>query len=375
MKKRKIIVLSLGLLLLSSSVFAVSLVESFQKQKNIDTSLIKVPTVVEIPFNNDLVETNLFAVYNETTSLFEPYYFRKNVLNDLIPVVVGFDSGYDAEANLMVDNDFSTYKEFTVSGDKQQMKTIILSSDKPITSSSLTLMLDQNVALPNSIGIMTTLLGEQKVVLATQKLNSYNINFPKTTADHWMITFTYSQPLRITELILHQDSKKINNQGLRFLAQPNNNYTVYFNPDRFVKIPLSESANLSSNEGVVYLKESISQNNPSYILADNDLDGVPNIRDNCIEVKNQDQVDINGNGRGDTCDDFDKDGIINSIDNCPNNPNQNQLDSDYDKIGDVCDSAESRLTEKYKFIPWLGVAFAIITIVMLFVVTFKKKDN
>jgi hypothetical protein len=190
-----------------------------------------------------------------------------------------------------------------------------------------------------------------------------------------MITFAYSQPLRITELILHQDSKKINNQGLRFLAQPNNNYIVYFNPDRFVNIPVIEAANLLSNKDVVYLKESVSQNNPSYVLADNDLDGIPNIRDNCIDVKNQDQADVNGNGKGDVCDDFDKDGIINSVDNCPNNPNQNQLDSDYDKIGDACDNVESRVTEKYKFIPWLGIVFAMATIVILFAITFKKKEN
>jgi hypothetical protein len=79
-----------------------------------------------------------------------------------------------------------------------------------------------------------------------------------------------------------------------------------------------------------------------------------------------------GNGRGDVCDDFDQDGIVNSKDNCPNNPNVNQGDTDSDKIGDVCDDEESRITEKYGWIPWVGMGLAGIVLLGLFISVAKS---
>ncbi len=87
---------------------------------------------------------------------------------------------------------------------------------------------------------------------------------------------------------------------------------------------------------------------------------------------------MNNNGRGDACDDFDKDGRINSVDNCPNKPNRDQKDTDVDGIGDVCDQEESRITEKYVWLPWAGMGFAALIIMGLFMVTIKgmkKKEE
>jgi len=100
-----------------------------------------------------------------------------------------------------------------------------------------------------------------------------------------------------------------------------------------------------------------------------DSDGVPDIRDNCVSVSNSDQQDINNNGRGDACDDFDQDGIINSKDNCPDNPNRDQRDTDSDGVGDVCDKEESRITERYPWIPWVGIGFAAVVLIVLLVLT------
>jgi hypothetical protein len=373
MKLKNLILLFAVMLFSSSSVFAASTTDVFQKQKNVDIGATRVPTVVEVPFSNDYLESNVFAVYNKTASSFEPYYFRKT--SNLIPVTAEIESDYSVDIGAIIDNNFNTYKEFDVSSGIQGRSKIVLIGASPITSNHLTISLDQYVALPNTIEIKASLAGNEKVVVATQKLNNYNIDFLETTADKWIITFTYGQPLRIAELTLRQNGKKTNNQGLRFLAQPNNSYIVYFNPDKYFNVAVGEAGNLSSNEGVVYLKEITTQNNPNYTLADTDEDSIPDIRDNCVEVSNPDQADLNSNGRGDACDDFDKDGIINIKDNCPNNPNQSQIDSDSDKIGDACDKEESRLTEKYKFIPWLGIVFAMGTIIILFAITYKKKEN
>ena len=71
---------------------------------------------------------------------------------------------------------------------------------------------------------------------------------------------------------------------------------------------------------------------------DLDNDGVPNESDNCPNVANTDQSDIDNDGLGDVCDDdIDGDGIINANDNCPETPNPDQSDFNNNGIGDVCD--------------------------------------
>ena len=77
-------------------------------------------------------------------------------------------------------------------------------------------------------------------------------------------------------------------------------------------------------------------------VCDNDLDGdgQTNDRDNCVNKANADQVDYDNDGYGDICDnDDDNDGQLDTLDNCPLIPNSNQADSDGDGLGDVCDSS------------------------------------
>ena len=53
---------------------------------------------------------------------------------------------------------------------------------------------------------------------------------------------------------------------------------------------------------------------------DDDNDGVPDTSDNCPQVVNPLQTDLNTNGIGDKCEnDTDGDGITNDIDGCPEN--------------------------------------------------------
>ncbi|MBU8933391.1 MAG: HYR domain-containing protein [candidate division Zixibacteria bacterium] len=84
------------------------------------------------------------------------------------------------------------------------------------------------------------------------------------------------------------------------------------------------------------------------LLNDPDGDGLPNWDDNCPALANPDQVDTDGDGEGDLCDqctDSDNDGAgdpgfadnICSDDNCPDIPNPLQNDTDIDGVGDVCD--------------------------------------
>lgn len=73
---------------------------------------------------------------------------------------------------------------------------------------------------------------------------------------------------------------------------------------------------------------------------DIDEDGMTNEIDNCPDIFNSDQLDLDADGLGDSCDaDADGDGIQDrNGDNCPSLANADQTDSNADGIGDACDS-------------------------------------
>jgi len=345
---------------------------AFQKYKDVSTIGVKVPTVVEVPFSEDFANRFNFAVLDTEANIFQPYYFieKRSVARTPISVVV--NGGASVGSN-MLDGDTNTFTEFTLPESEQGQTQLILTSAKPITMSSITLFLEQYVALPTSIEIRVRTESGEKIVLARSRMNNSMVVFPKTTSSEWTIALTYGQPLRITELVLREEgADSVASRSLRFLAQPKHNYRVYFDADRSVQMRVGEAGNLSSNTDVLVIRASQSQINDGYVIADTDGDSIPDIRDNCVSASNMDQVDENANGRGDVCDDFDKDGVVNSTDNCPNEPNLNQADIDGDKIGDICDKEESRVTEKYTWLPWAGMGFAGLVLLVLFTITARS---
>lgn len=348
-------------------------VNAYRLYKDISNLDIKVPTVLEVAFNNDFIERFDFAVLNIETNSFEPYYFKRETLINEIPISV---NSIPANSSLkyMTDRNFQTYADFVLPTNTQGQTQINISSDSPITSSSLTVLLDNNVALPNTIEIWAVVDGQNRIVVAEREMDKNTIQFPKTTSDNWQIKFTYGQPLRISELSLSQDNaNKSNSNSVRFLAQPESTYRIYFDPDRKVTPPVGESGNLANAKDVLLVESIPTQINSYYVIADIDDDGVADINDNCVSLSNPDQQDVNNNGRGDVCDDFDQDSLINEKDNCPNNPNRDQIDTDSDGIGDVCDEEESRITEQHKWIPWIGIGFAGLVLIILFVLTARSK--
>lgn len=346
-----------------------SVISAYRFYKDIDNVSINVPTVVEVPFASDFMERFDFAVLDKTTNSFEPHFFKQETLVNEIPVLVSTIPN-TGSASRMVDKDTRTYADFLLPENIQGQVQIILTSVNPITSSILTTLLENNVALPTSVEVRALVDGQNRIVVANRNMDQQTIRFPQTTSNKWQITFYYGQPLRISELRLNQDNAaKSNTRAIRFLVQAGHSYRIYFDPDRSSRAPVGESGNLVSAQDVLVIPTVSSQNNPSYSIADIDNDGVPDIRDNCVSITNPDQQDINNNGRGDVCDDFDQDGVINSKDNCTDNPNQDQRDTDSDGIGDVCDKEESRITERYPWIPWVGIGFAAVVLIILLILT------
>ena len=68
---------------------------------------------------------------------------------------------------------------------------------------------------------------------------------------------------------------------------------------------------------------------------DNDVDGIPDSKDNCSNTSNPDQTDSDDDSVGDVCD------------NCPYDANTNQEDTEEDGIGDVCDECTDTDSDGY----------------------------
>ncbi|HEY4516608.1 MAG TPA: thrombospondin type 3 repeat-containing protein [Candidatus Paceibacterota bacterium] len=351
-----------------------AILSAYQQYKDIAEAQIGivVPTVVQVPFDRDFLERSGFAVLDTIADHFEPSYFFETAAPTAFSAT---SDDVQAHASALADNDPSTYASFDVPGDRPVRSTIRLLSARAITASSLSITLDNNVALPKTIAIHAGANG--KVVVAEKPLDSTSVRFPQTRAADWIIELTHIQPLRIVEMRLVEDAVSRDTRSLRFLAQPNHSYQIYFNADRSVTIPTSEAGNLAGASDIRRIAAVPTKNNSAYIPADVDGDGIQDLRDNCVSIANPDQADIDQNGLGDTCQDFDNDRVANVRDNCPDAPNANQMDTDGDGKGDACDTEESRLTEKYKWIPWVGIGFAGLVIIALFgfTVLSKKEDT
>jgi hypothetical protein len=374
MKKQLLFII---LFLLPFSIFAqgisrVSKTEDvlpvFQQYKDIPPIDSAVAVVVEAPFEEyELPERTVFAVVNTADQTLEPYYYnRETAVVPLVPAA----SHTRTSAQLMTDGIERTYTEFILPEDSVGETVITIVTPQPITSSSVTMLLDKNVALPVSIELQAVVDGEMRMVLARSKMKQNTILFPQTESARWVFTLRYTQPLRISELRFSQElSGRKTMQGVRFLARPYESYRIYFDADRFITVSTGEGGNYAVHEGVLLLSPASAQQNPMYRPSDSDKDGIPDLLDNCVSVENADQADRNGNSRGDACDDFDRDGVLNIYDNCLENPNRNQRDEDGDGIGDVCDKEESRLTERYGFIPWIGISIAALVLILLIIYT------
>lgn len=86
-------------------------------------------------------------------------------------------------------------------------------------------------------------------------------------------------------------------------------------------------------------------------FTDSDDDEVQDSEDNCPYKWNPDQEDEDEDGRGDKCDednnhDWDDDEVPNEEDNCPEKWNPDQSDVDEDGKGDKCDEVDGREVEK-----------------------------
>jgi Thrombospondin type 3 repeat len=346
---------------------------AFRSVLDVPVQDIEVPTVVEVPVPTGYVQNRQAVAVSEEGDERTPVLFVSDRVEQDVPVTL---SGTMPGANFSVlsDERLDTSVDFPFEEGAQNSAYITVVADEPITTSELRIALAQNVSLPRTVSIQTT-EGEMitGTVVATRPLEGTVVRFPETTARQFTVTFECVQPLRLAEFAFVQVHGTDWTEAVRFLAQPHTSYQVYLDPDRAFGDVVGQAADLRTSTGVREISSGTVRTNPSFSPADSDTDGVADERDNCVQVVNPDQTDIDRNARGDACDDFDRDGILNAVDNCPDDPNWGQEDTDGDEQGDVCDLQENRFTERNRWVPWFGLGVAALVLIGLFGMTVRDK--
>ena len=362
---------------ISEEAFKQEILAPFREYRRVAPN-IKVPSVIESEFNVADLGRLEFAVYNSTDKTYVHNLFVSDSLQEKIPFSV-YESG--KLISELSDGKRDTSYQFDVTQDGGDYVKLEIRGSKPITASGLTLELAENVSLPNTFLINALVGGKEAFVRSGNVMVNPVTLFPETTASVWTIELEYSQLLRITDIRFIESTKnKIPYHALRFLAYPEKEYVIYFNPDRATNIPVvGERPNLYSDDNILYVATKDNGSNSLYVKADFDKDGIIDELDNCVYIENEDQKDDDDNMRGDACDDFDRDGVANAKDNCAQITNANQKDSDDDDIGDVCDDREDRLTERLPWLPWIAAGIVFIVIIGLFALSFgtmiRKKEE
>lgn len=338
---------------------------------------VTIPTVVEIPVSDSAFRVHDAVLYEETTKEFQPYlYVETQTAVRAKAVATTSATPSLGSVSALVDGSGDTLAEFPIGGERTSSLELVVNFSRPVSLSGFALALDQYVSLPQAVSVSVPSAVDSSaphIVLAQSSLSGTTVRFPRVTTSSLTIQLWYGQPLRIREItFLEEDAVSASARSVRFLARPGERYTLYAYSDQGYMAPVGESANLKDNADVKRLSSGSLLPNPLYQPADSDEDGVTDHRDNCVLVANQDQRDENQNGQGDLCDDSDRDRVMNGEDNCPAHPNRAQTDTDRDGQGDVCDGEESRITEKYAWMPWVAVGLGIVVVGGLFVSVLKR---
>jgi len=129
--------------------------------------------------------------------------------------------------------------------------------------------------------------------------------------------------------------KSYDDWGLKIFGEPNDTIELIVDANQIFQVQFEIAVTTSMEWGAI--------NNVCVTCTalDDDGDGIPNSDDNCRDVFNPGQDDLDGDDIGDLCDlDLDGDGVLNEDDNCifvPNGCIIPQLDNDLDGLGDECD--------------------------------------
>jgi hypothetical protein len=308
------------------------------------------PTIVEI---KNLSQSGNYVVTDDTNKAIEQQSLTVRQRKIIPPQQVEACTTTCTNATALADGDDATTFDFPLLSKGTQKGKIKIVYAKPLMTDTVVFRTTSDSYMPQAF----TLMIDGKAVLNT--ISGDSAHFPKMEATTVEIEFTYDQPIRFTEVGVGLNTEE---DVSSVVYQPNTKYILYTDSPlgkENTPVPAIDLFAKPAEQEITLLGMT---SNGLYKERDTDGDGVINSVDNCPMQPNPDQKDSNSNGIGDVCDDYDYDGVPTYLDNCPMVANPDQIDTDKDGIGDACDKEESRITEKYAWIPWVvfvGVFLAV----------------
>ncbi len=235
--------------------------------------------------------------------------------------------------------------------------------------SEIDITLSSNTIPPDYVSIRAMLPGssEWKTII-DQKRFSSRITFPKIQPQKIEVILESNNLLRVSEIDFSNDVRqKSRKERIHFYASEGQNYTLFTQPsfgqERISGIS-TQGLRTDNNTPVFDLPQA--QKNEGY-NPDFDLDGINDLQDLCPKVADETNADIDGNQRGDVCEDPDQDYYFSHKDNCPFVYNPDQKDSDADGLGDKCDESDDRTTEKDDLL--ITISFIVMVLALIFLIT------
>lgn len=352
-------------LLIPTLVYAADDVSSFRTVRSIDELSVTRPTVVEI---SGITSASGYAIVDDTGEIVPTQQHVNRMF--ISPTQVIACTGVECTpAPNLSDNDSSSTFDFPLLAEGIHKGKITIVYANPLLTNSFFFRATQDSYMPTSFSLSI----DGKRVL--NRLSGDQAVFPEMMAQKIEVEFDYYQTLRFTEVGAGANFEESNK--LRFVYEPGRRYSLYTDSREGGAFAPGPAIDLFSKTGARMAVLGYPSSNPQYLESDMDKDQIPDIRDNCPFIPNPDQADGDGNGIGDMCDDYDFDGIATHKDNCPQVVNPDQVDTDKDGKGDVCDDEESRMTEKYPWMPWVivGLVFATLGSMGYEVAKRKKKEE
>ena len=356
----------------------INIIETFENMFVVPSKNERIATLYEVVVPKRLITSNegYFYLIENTTK--KPQNFFKLIRQDKAPQYKVSESITSLNIFDLTDLNTESYREYQI-GQNVNTAKIVISYSEEVSADSMGFDIPRNAFMPNRVTIKTIDEGTnaEKIIANKVRVFANNVTFPKTKAKIWMIEFEYTQPLRLSEIRLNTLPENYS-YVIKFLAQPLERYTLYYNStyNLINEMPKYDNAfNFESIDAEQRILLDMKDVNYEFKDLDIDGDGISDATDNCSNYPNKDQEDLNNNGIGDICEDIDFDGLVSYLDNCPSVSNSSQFDEDGDGVGNECDTEESRLTEKYPWLPYAGIGVATLVILGMFYVAYKNSKD